>query len=152
MANRKGCTTAQLALAWLHHLGNNVIPIPGITKIENFNQNIRALAVKLTPEEMAELESFASGDMVKGERNPMMHLTWCNSETPLLSSWNAHQDSVKVKREKLKKSKLDNNFGTEGSWPLPGQRAVERCLNSTHEVFDGMLNRGINVNVVRKQI
>ncbi|CAI9264370.1 unnamed protein product [Lactuca saligna] len=72
MAARKGCTSAQLALAWLHHQGNDVIPIPGTTKIENFNQNIGALSVKLTPEEMAELESFASGDIVKGERNFMM--------------------------------------------------------------------------------
>ncbi|KAI3523575.1 hypothetical protein L1887_01799 [Cichorium endivia] len=94
MAARKGCTTAQLALAWLHHQGNDVIPIPGTTKIENFNQNIGAFSVKLTPEEMAELESFASGDMVKGDRNFMMHLTWYHSETPSLSSWKGHQDSV----------------------------------------------------------
>ncbi|KAH7858677.1 hypothetical protein Vadar_026587 [Vaccinium darrowii] len=62
MARRKGCTPSQLALAWVHHQGNDVCPIPGTTKIENFNQNIGALAVKLTPEEMAELESYASAD------------------------------------------------------------------------------------------
>ncbi|GFY82597.1 NAD(P)-linked oxidoreductase superfamily protein [Actinidia rufa] len=65
MAERKGCTPSQLALAWDHHQ-NNVCPIPGTTKIENFNQNISALSVKLTPEEMAELESYASAD--KGKR------------------------------------------------------------------------------------
>lgn len=85
MATRKGCTTAQLALAWLYHQGTDVVPIPGTTKIENFNQNIGALSVKLTPEEMTELESLAS--MVKGERNGMMHLSWKNSDTPSLSTW-----------------------------------------------------------------
>ena len=43
-------------------------PIPGTTKIENFNQNIVALSVRLTPEEMVELESFASEKGVKGDR------------------------------------------------------------------------------------
>ena len=52
MARRKGCTLAQLALAWVHHQGDDVCPIPGTSKIENFNQNIGALSVKLTPEEM----------------------------------------------------------------------------------------------------
>ncbi|KAL2531075.1 putative aldo-keto reductase 3 [Forsythia ovata] len=60
MANRKGCTPSQLALAWVHHQGNDVCPIPGTTKIENFNDNIGALSVKLTKEDMAELESWQS--------------------------------------------------------------------------------------------
>ncbi|TKY64940.1 aldo-keto reductase 2 [Spatholobus suberectus] len=55
LAARKGCTPSQLAFAWVHHQGKGVCPIPGTTKIENFNQNIGALSVKLTPEEMAEL-------------------------------------------------------------------------------------------------
>ena len=87
MAVRKGCTPSQLALAWVHHQGNDVCPIPGTTKIENFNQNIAALSVKLTPEEMAELESYASADVVKGERHINMSATWINSQSPPLSSW-----------------------------------------------------------------
>ena len=86
-AARKGCTPAQLALAWVHHQGDDVVPIPGTTKIENFNQNIGALSVKLTPEEMAQLESFASADAVKGDRYSGISPTWKNSETPPLSSW-----------------------------------------------------------------
>ena len=87
MAARKGCTPSQLALAWVHHQGNNVCPIPGTTKIENFNQNIGALSVKLTPEEMAELESFAAADAVKGDRYAGDITTWKNSDTLPLSSW-----------------------------------------------------------------
>ncbi|KAG6516142.1 hypothetical protein ZIOFF_026591 [Zingiber officinale] len=86
MAKRKNCTPAQLALAWVHHQGSDVCPIPGTTKIENFNQNVGALAIKLTPEEMAELESYASVD-VKGDRYPTAMATWRMSDTPPLSSW-----------------------------------------------------------------
>ncbi|KAK4585589.1 hypothetical protein RGQ29_023012 [Quercus rubra] len=89
MAARKGCTPSQLALAWVHHQGKDVCPIPGTTKIENFNQNIGALSVKLTPEEMVELESFAAEDVVKGGRYMNEFATWKDSETPPLSSWKA---------------------------------------------------------------
>jgi len=89
MAAKKQCTPSQLALAWVHHKGNDVCPIPGTTKIENFNQNIGALSVKLTPEEMAELEAIASADAVKGDRYGGMIATWENSDTPPLSSWKA---------------------------------------------------------------
>ncbi|XP_076884881.1 putative aldo-keto reductase 3 [Bidens hawaiensis] len=88
MATRKGCTTAQLVLAWVHHQGTDVVPIPGTTKLENLKQNVGALSVKLTPMEMAELESYASSDVVKGERYGYMRYTWINSDTPSLSSWN----------------------------------------------------------------
>ncbi|KAK2413366.1 NAD(P)-linked oxidoreductase superfamily protein [Trifolium repens] len=69
LATKKGCTPSQLALAWLHHQGNDVCPIPGTTKIENFNENIGALSVKLTPKEMAEIESLADIVKVHGHFN-----------------------------------------------------------------------------------
>ncbi|PNY14705.1 aldo/keto reductase [Trifolium pratense] len=87
LAAKKGCTPSQLALAWLHHQGNDVCPIPGTTKIENLNQNIGALSVKLTSEEIAEIESLA--DSVKGGRYGNEISTWKNSDTPPLSSWKA---------------------------------------------------------------
>ncbi|XP_027073255.1 auxin-induced protein PCNT115-like [Coffea arabica] len=85
MALRKGCTPSQLALAWVHHQGDDVCPIPGTTKLENLNNNIKALSVKLTPEEMAALESISNA--IKGERNKYMVLTWRHADTPPLSSW-----------------------------------------------------------------
>ncbi|XP_076900779.1 putative aldo-keto reductase 2 [Bidens hawaiensis] len=87
MATRKGCTAAQLVLAWVHHQGTDVVPIPGTTKLENLNQNVEALSVKLTRAEMVELESFGSSDVVKGERYAYLQYTWINSDTPSLSSW-----------------------------------------------------------------
>ncbi|KAM0056341.1 putative perakine reductase [Helianthus debilis subsp. tardiflorus] len=89
LASKKGCTPSQLSLAWVHHQGNDVVPIPGTTKIENLEQNIGALSVKLTPEEMAELESIASADSVKGERYGSGLSTYADSDTPPLSSWKA---------------------------------------------------------------
>ena len=89
IAARKQCTSSQLALAWVHHQGDDVCPIPGTTKIENFNQNVGALSVKLTPEEMAELESIASSDAVKGDRYGVGLSTFKDSDTPPLSSWKA---------------------------------------------------------------
>lgn len=89
IAAKKGCTPSQLALAWVHHQGDDVCPIPGTTKIANLNQNMGALSVKLTPEEMAELEFIASADGVKGDRYMSNFATYENSETPPLSSWKA---------------------------------------------------------------
>lgn len=87
IAVKKGCTPSQLALAWVHHQGTDVCPIPGTTKIENLMQNIGALSVKLTTEEMAELESIA--DSVRGDRYLSMTSTYLHSDTPPLASWNA---------------------------------------------------------------
>ncbi|KAG7585119.1 NADP-dependent oxidoreductase domain [Arabidopsis thaliana x Arabidopsis arenosa] len=89
MSEKKGCTPGQLALAWVHHQGDDVCPIPGTTKIENLNQNIGALSVKLTPEEMSELETITQPESVKGERCMATVPTFKNSDTPPLSSWNA---------------------------------------------------------------
>ncbi|KAI3880336.1 hypothetical protein MKX03_011069 [Papaver bracteatum] len=87
LALKKGCTTSQLALVWLHHKGDFVYPIPGTTKIENLTQNIGALSVKLTASELAELESLASADVVKGDRYGGAYArTWENSDTLELSS------------------------------------------------------------------
>ncbi|CAA7032743.1 unnamed protein product [Microthlaspi erraticum] len=87
MSEKKRCTPAQLALAWIHHQGDDVCPIPGTTKIENLNQNIGALSVKLTTQEMSELDTIGQPDSVKGERVTAMVPNFNNSDTPPLSSW-----------------------------------------------------------------
>ncbi|XP_057467032.1 probable aldo-keto reductase 3 [Actinidia eriantha] len=92
MATKKGCTPGQLALVWVHHQGSDICPIPGTTEIENFDQNIGALSVRLMPEEMGELESIASAEAVKGDRygsggSGGTGFTCMDSDTPPLSSW-----------------------------------------------------------------
>ncbi|KAH0913373.1 hypothetical protein HID58_036694, partial [Brassica napus] len=66
---RKATWIHGLALAWVHHQGDDVCPIPGTSKIKNLNQNIGALSVKLTAQEIAELEAMGRPDSVKGERS-----------------------------------------------------------------------------------
>lgn len=70
MAKTKGCTAAQLSLAWLFAkakaLGVSVIPIPGTTKIAHARDNIAAEGILLSLEEMAALEEI--GATVEGDR------------------------------------------------------------------------------------
>ncbi|KAI3746987.1 hypothetical protein L6452_09429 [Arctium lappa] len=87
LAKKKGCTPSQLALSWVLNQGSDVSPIPGTSKIENLNQNIGALSIKLLPEDMAEIESIVSVDAFKGNRFPPAILALSNVETPPLSSW-----------------------------------------------------------------
>jgi aryl-alcohol dehydrogenase-like predicted oxidoreductase len=66
LARAKGCTPAQLALAWLLSRGPDVIPIPGSTRAERVEENANATRIQLTPDEIASLESI--GPRVAGQR------------------------------------------------------------------------------------
>ncbi|KAL2508974.1 putative aldo-keto reductase 2 [Forsythia ovata] len=68
LAAKHSCTPPQLALAWLLHQGDDVVPIPGTTKIKNLIDNINSLAVKLTPDDLKEIADAIPIDQVAGER------------------------------------------------------------------------------------
>jgi aryl-alcohol dehydrogenase-like predicted oxidoreductase len=70
IAKRKGCTPAQLALAWVLAQGDDVIPIPGTKQKKRLLENIGALSVKLTDSELAEIASAVPAGAVKGTRYP----------------------------------------------------------------------------------
>jgi aryl-alcohol dehydrogenase-like predicted oxidoreductase len=70
MAARKGCTAAQLALAWVLAQGPNIIPIPGTRRIKNFDENLGALNVKLSAADLAEIEKVFPASAVAGTRYP----------------------------------------------------------------------------------
>jgi len=55
LARRKGATPWQVALAWLLHRGNHVIPIPGASRPESINASLKAMAVSLSTEDMSAL-------------------------------------------------------------------------------------------------
>ena len=59
LARKKGCTPAQLALAWLLSRGKDVVPIPGSTRIERVEENAGAVTLSLTSEEIATLDTLA---------------------------------------------------------------------------------------------
>lgn len=62
MAERKGVTAAQLALAWLLHQGTDVVPIPGTKRRSTLAENLAATSIKLTDQELSELRLPVSGD------------------------------------------------------------------------------------------
>jgi len=68
MAQTKGCTPGQLALAWLMKQGENVIPIPGTRQLKNMEENWGSQNVKLTDQESKELRQIAETAEVKGQR------------------------------------------------------------------------------------
>jgi aryl-alcohol dehydrogenase-like predicted oxidoreductase len=76
LAQRKGCTASQLALAWLLAQGEDVVPIPGTKRVQFLEENVGALEVRLTGEELAEIDRIAPKGVAAGERYPatMMHL------------------------------------------------------------------------------
>ena len=70
IAERKKATPAQIALAWLLAQKPWIVPIPGTTKLERLEENIGAVAVELTPDDLREIESAASKITVQGARYP----------------------------------------------------------------------------------
>ena len=70
IAERKKATPAQIALAWLLAQKPWIAPIPGTTKLNRLEENIGAASVKLTPDDLREIESAASKITVQGARYP----------------------------------------------------------------------------------
>jgi aryl-alcohol dehydrogenase-like predicted oxidoreductase len=70
IAERKKATPAQIALAWLLAQKPWIVPIPGTTKLSRLEENIGAVAVELTPDDLREIDSAASKITVQGARYP----------------------------------------------------------------------------------
>jgi aryl-alcohol dehydrogenase-like predicted oxidoreductase len=70
IAEQKGATPAQIALAWLLAQKPWIVPIPGSRKLERLDENIGALAVELTPDDLREIKSAISKITVQGDRYP----------------------------------------------------------------------------------
>jgi len=70
IAERKKATPAQIALAWLLAQKPWIVPIPGTTKLHRLDENIGAVAVELTPEDLRDIENAAAKITVQGARYP----------------------------------------------------------------------------------
>ncbi len=70
IAREKGCTPAQLALAWLHAQGTDVVPIPGTKTRARLEENVGALGVSLSPSDLARIEAVAPKGFTAGPRYP----------------------------------------------------------------------------------
>ncbi|MEJ2696644.1 MAG: aldo/keto reductase [Candidatus Sulfobium sp.] len=70
IAERKKATPAQIALAWLLARKPWIVPIPGTKKLERLEENIGAVNIDITPDDLREIESAASKITIQGERYP----------------------------------------------------------------------------------
>jgi aryl-alcohol dehydrogenase-like predicted oxidoreductase len=70
VAQRKKATPAQIALAWLLAQKPWIVPIPGTTKLGRLEENIGAVALELTSDDLREIESASSKIKVQGARYP----------------------------------------------------------------------------------
>src|SRR3981081_4191956 len=70
IAKEKGCKPSQLALAWVLAQGNDIVPIPGTKRRIYLEENVQALEVKLTPEDLRKIDEIAPGGAAAGMRYP----------------------------------------------------------------------------------
>lgn len=70
MASEKGCTAAQLALAWVLAQGEDIVPIPGTKHVRYLDENIGALDVQLTAEDLRRLDQILPPGAASGTRYP----------------------------------------------------------------------------------
>ena len=70
IAEQKNATPAQIALAWLLAQKPWIVPIPGTTKLHRLEENIGAVEIELTPDDLLQIESAASQITVQGARYP----------------------------------------------------------------------------------
>jgi aryl-alcohol dehydrogenase-like predicted oxidoreductase len=78
IAQEKGCTAAQLALAWVLARGQDVVPIPGTKRRKYLEQNIDALGVQLTDADLRRIDSIVPRGAAAGERYAPQGMTTVN--------------------------------------------------------------------------
>lgn len=72
-AQAKNATPAQVALAWLLAKNPSLVPIPGTTKLERLEENLGAVNVELTPQDLEAMEAASSHIQLQGARYPEFH-------------------------------------------------------------------------------
>ena len=79
MAQRKGVTAVQLALAWVLAQGDDIIPIPGTKRRKYLEENIAAEAIELTAAEISEMSAIFPAGATAGSRYPTPHMPLVNA-------------------------------------------------------------------------
>ncbi|MFJ9813240.1 aldo/keto reductase [Streptomyces sp. NPDC101158] len=79
LAETKGVTTGQLALAWVQHRGDDVVPIPGTRRQRYLEENLAALTVELSADDLAAIEAATPPELIAGTRYDAISLTFVNS-------------------------------------------------------------------------
>ena len=79
IAKERGCTPAQLALAWLLHQGPDIVPIPGTRSSARLDENAAAAFLKLSKDELQRIELVLTTNRVAGTRYPEAQLPFVNA-------------------------------------------------------------------------
>jgi aryl-alcohol dehydrogenase-like predicted oxidoreductase len=79
IANEKGVTTAQLAIAWVLSRGDDIVPIPGSRSIGHLEENIAAADIELTSADLARIDEVAPKGVASGERYPNASMAAVNA-------------------------------------------------------------------------
>jgi aryl-alcohol dehydrogenase-like predicted oxidoreductase len=72
IAEEKGVTAAQLALAWVHHQGEDIVPIPGTKRRHYLEENVAATEIRLSQDDLRRLDEVAPPGVTAGDRYPDM--------------------------------------------------------------------------------
>ena len=78
MAKKKGCSAAQLALAWLLAKGKDIVPIPGTRRVDHLESNAAATGIALSAADIVALEAACPAGAAKGTRYPAGAMTKLN--------------------------------------------------------------------------
>jgi aryl-alcohol dehydrogenase-like predicted oxidoreductase len=81
LAEKKGCSVSQLALAWLLRQGNDIFPIPGTRRIKYLEENWGALGISLTDEEDAEIKAVSVSAKLAGGIVPEQFASYVYRDT-----------------------------------------------------------------------
>ena len=78
LAGRRGCTPAQLALAWLLAQGEQIMPIPGVRQIKHLEENVAAADIVLRTDELAAIRAALPDEKIVGQRYGAKELEMIN--------------------------------------------------------------------------
>ncbi|MBA4853738.1 aldo/keto reductase [Emticicia sp. BO119] len=78
LADEKGCTASQLALAWVMAQGDDIFPIPGTKRVKYLEENIAAADINLSSDELAEINAIAPKNVAAGTRYPAASMQFVN--------------------------------------------------------------------------
>jgi aryl-alcohol dehydrogenase-like predicted oxidoreductase len=78
IAREKGVTPGQLALAWVHAQGPDLVPIPGTKRRKYLEENVAAFSVKLSPADLARIDAAAPKGVAAGDRYPAAYMASLN--------------------------------------------------------------------------
>ncbi|KAJ4849841.1 hypothetical protein Tsubulata_045145 [Turnera subulata] len=146
LGNKHGCSPAQIALAWVLNQGEDVVPIPGTTKIKNLIDNVGTVHLKLTEDDIKEItDAWLEVEPLCPKQPGNLPIPHLNSRTiPVsnedanISEWHAEVNTFEVPRVKLGTQGLEVSklgFGCSGLTMYNASVTEEEAISLLKEAF-----------------